>query len=103
MSSFSDGALQARIVRIAREEGDKSRLAFKPGVIGVEVAERLEAGDAANRFCGTASRISEPWVNLVFLKKLQRRNLVEEFSEKRGGNLLYVIDIVEMEKAEMGR
>ena len=31
------------------------------------------------------------------------RDFIEEFSEKRGEDILYMIDVVEMEKAEVGR
>lgn len=60
MGTLGDGALQTRIVGITGEQSDKLRLALITGIIGVEVAKGLEAGNAAYWFCGTGSVRCKP-------------------------------------------
>ncbi len=47
--------LQTRVIRIAREERDQLRLAREPRIVGVEIAQGLEAGDTAHGLGGAAS------------------------------------------------
>lgn len=71
MCTLGDGALQARIIGIAREQSDELRLALETSIVGVEVAKGLEAGDAAYGFRGTASGRWESWVRGLILKLQQ--------------------------------
>lgn len=55
MGALGDRALKTRVERIAREQSKQFSLAFETSIVGIEVAESLEAGDTTNRLGGAAS------------------------------------------------
>lgn len=82
MRPFGDGALQARVERITREQCDKLRLALEAGIVGVEVADGLEAGDPTHGFGGSTSfRIIS--IDLLISWKVECRGGVYILDEAR--------------------